>query len=63
LLKICGSVFSDDSVDNLRDALTEVGDEIADVDEDGFKFDVEIDRDDYVVEEPAVIVDPVAVYW
>jgi hypothetical protein len=63
LLKICGSVFSDNSVDNLRDALTEVGDEIANVDEEGFQFDVEIDREDYVVEEPAVIVDPVAVYW
>lgn len=63
LLRICGSVFSDESVDSFRDALTDVGDEIADIDEDGFQFDVEISRDDYVVEEPAIIVDPIAIYW
>lgn len=63
LLRIAGSVFSEESVDSLRDALTEIGDNLAKVDEDGFQFDVEISRDDYVVDEPAIVVDPVAIYW
>lgn len=63
LLRIVGSVFSEEAVDSFREALLEVGDNLGDIENDGFQFDVEIDRDDYVVEEPAIVVDPIAIYW
>ncbi|QIB78815.1 hypothetical protein G3A49_11970 [Haloferax volcanii] len=63
LLKIFRSVFSDESVDKFRDSITEVGEKLNQSDNGEFQIDVEINREDYVVEEPAVIIDPIAIYW
>lgn len=65
LLKLMGGVFSEDSVDDLRDALLEVADDLERENEsgDGFQFGLEIDRDDYVVNEPSIVIDPIAIYW
>lgn len=65
LLQIMGQVFSEDSVDEFRGNLMDLAEDLKNQEnqEDSFDFDVEIDRSDYVVEGPAIIVDPIAIYW
>jgi hypothetical protein len=65
LLRIMGSVTSDDSVDQIRNMFVDNLDQLneTETEGDGFKFDLEADRDDFVVEEPALVIDPIAIYW
>lgn len=64
LLQIMGQTFSDESLDQFRDVFAEVGESLAQASNDGdYSFNVNIGRDDYVVEAPAIVVEPVAIYW
>lgn len=64
LLKIVKSVFSEDTVDTLRDALLEVGENISEIgSDDEMAFNVDIEEGDYVVDEPAIVISPIAIYW
>ena len=65
ILQIIDSVFSDESVDAFRDSFAEVAENIGEIGEDDneAEFAADISSDDYVVEEPAIVIDPVAIYW
>ena len=63
LLQIMKGAFSDDSIDQFRDIFSEVAEDMNEVDEEGFSFDVDVDRGEYVVEEPSIVVEPIAIYW
>lgn len=65
ILRIMDSVFSDESVDTIRNLCVEVISEMreASTEGEGFDLDVEAEREDFVIEESAVVLDPIAVYW
>ena len=63
LLQIMDSVFSDESVEEFRGAFTEVANEIKNIGEDKAEFSPEVVESEYVVEEPAFVVSPIAIYW
>lgn len=63
LLQIMGQTFSDESLDQFRDVFAEVGESLGDSNNDEYSLDVNVSRDDYVVEGPAIVVEPVAIYW
>jgi|GEM_PF-2619998 len=63
LLRIMGSIFSESSVNELRDVLMGLIEELENENESGIKFDVQADSDDLVVGEPAVVINPIAIYW
>ena len=64
LLQIMGEVFSSESLDEFRDVLMDVAEDMEEQDSDEeFDIDLDIDRSDYVVEGPAIVVDPIAIHW
>jgi hypothetical protein len=65
ILQIIDLVFSDESVDAFRDIFAEVAEYIGEIGEDDneAEFAADISSDDYVVEEPAIVIDLVAIYW
>lgn len=64
LLQIMDDAFTEDSIDVFRDELMEFARAWAEEDEDEeYDLEFEINRDDYVVEGPATVVDPIAIYW
>lgn len=65
LLQIMDSVFSEESVEEFRDAITEAASEIQSIGEDSERagFSSKVVESEYVVEEPALVVSPIAIYW
>jgi len=65
LLRIMDSVFAEESVENFREAFRQVSDEIGEIgEEEGeFSFDITIDEEDYLVDERAIVIEPIAIYW
>jgi len=61
LLQIMDNTFTSESIDRFREVFAEIGDSL-DSDEE-IQLNSNISREDYVVEEPAVQIKPVAIYW
>lgn len=65
LLQIMDGTFTEESVDSFRDIFTSVSEEINNKEEqdENFEIDADMDRDEFVVEGPAILIKPIAIYW
>ncbi|GAA1817249.1 hypothetical protein GCM10009682_42600 [Luedemannella flava] len=68
LVQIMSEVFTEDSVDGFRGVLSEVAENLeentqTENEEEMFEIDTDIEESDYVVDGPAIVIDPVAIYW
>lgn len=66
LLQIMGTVFSDEDVERFRDTLADVIEDMSELggdDDEEENFSLSMDENDYVVDESAIVISPVAIYW
>jgi len=64
LLELMGDVFVEDSVEEFREVLMQVVEDMnTETEDDAFDIDIDIDKSDYVVEGPVIVIDPIAIYW
>jgi len=66
LLGLMSDIFTDDSVEQFRNILRETADKMKtnnSSNSEQFELDFNIERSDYVVDGPAIVIDPIAIYW